>query len=217
MTTAYPDDYLSRIYDEPDPSPDALANLGPLAALAGVWEGGKGVDVHPQVDGPEREPYVERWTFEILDPQTNGPQLYYGLRYHQHVTRPDDVETFHDQVGHLMWEPATGSLVMSLSIPRGQVALAGGSAEPSATRFALSAREGDPNFAITSAPFLQAAFRTSAWDIEFRVKGDQLAYTQTTTLHPHGDAQPFAHTDANILTRVGQVPANPLAGGPVLR
>jgi hypothetical protein len=27
------------------------------------------------------------------------PQLFYGLRYHTHVVKPGEVETFHDQIG----------------------------------------------------------------------------------------------------------------------
>ena len=46
MTTYGPD-----IYTEPDGDPDTLANLGPLRPMAGVWEGTKGADEHPVVDG----------------------------------------------------------------------------------------------------------------------------------------------------------------------
>ena len=37
----YPDD----IYTEAETDPNTLANLGPLARLAGVWEGKRGVDI----------------------------------------------------------------------------------------------------------------------------------------------------------------------------
>ena len=36
--------------------------------------------------------------------------------------------TFHDQVGYWLWEPATGLVMQTLAIPRGQVALAPGRA-----------------------------------------------------------------------------------------
>jgi hypothetical protein len=51
--------------------------------------------------------------------RTNGPQLY-GLRYHTRIVKPDDPETFHDQVGYWLWEPATRAILLTLSIPRGQ-------------------------------------------------------------------------------------------------
>ena len=52
----YPDD----IYTEAETDPNTLANLGPLAKLAGVWEGKRGVDINPKAEGPEKDPYIER-------------------------------------------------------------------------------------------------------------------------------------------------------------
>jgi hypothetical protein len=37
--------FPAYLFDEPDPDPNTLANLGPLAPLAGAWEGEKGRDV----------------------------------------------------------------------------------------------------------------------------------------------------------------------------
>ena len=48
----YPDD----IYTEAETDPNTLANLGPLARLAGVWEGKRGVDINPKAEGPEKDP-----------------------------------------------------------------------------------------------------------------------------------------------------------------
>ena len=77
-----------------------------------------------------------------IDPQTNGPQLFYGLRYHTHIVKPGEVETFHDQVGYWLWEPAARTVIHTLAIPRGQVLLAAGTAEPDATEFVVSAALG---------------------------------------------------------------------------
>ena len=128
--TDFPDD----IFTEPeDVDPDTLANLGPLARLAGVWEGRKGVDINPKADGPERRVYQERIVMEPIDPQANGPQLLRGLRYHLHVNTEEEDITFHDQVGYWLWEPATGLVMQSLTIPRGQCVLAGGAAKEDGT------------------------------------------------------------------------------------
>lgn len=78
----------------------------------------------------------------------------------------------------------------------------------------MRAEVGDPAFGILTGPFLDAAFHTTSWEITFRILDDGFAYTQTTTLQVHGQKEPFAHNDANRLTRVGDVPLNPLAGGP---
>ena len=72
----------------------------------------------------------------LIHAQTNGPQLFYGLRYHTEIVKPNDVETFHDQVGYSLWEPATGALIQTLSIPRGQTAMAVGRATADAKPFA---------------------------------------------------------------------------------
>ena len=95
------------IFTEPDADPDTLRNLGPLAPLAGSWLGDGGLDVHPTADGPVQSGFVERYDLEPIDPQTNGPQLFYGLRYHTRITQPGETAMFHDQVGYWLWEPAS--------------------------------------------------------------------------------------------------------------
>jgi len=61
-----------------------------------------------------------------IDAQSNGPQLLYGLRYHTCILASDEDATSHDQTGYWLWEPATGLVMQTLSIPRGQVAIAAG-------------------------------------------------------------------------------------------
>ncbi len=70
-----------------------------------------------------------------IDAQSNGPQLLYGLRYHVHIGTTEEDTTFHDQTGYWLWEPDTGLIMQTLSIPRGQVALAGGHATADAGGF----------------------------------------------------------------------------------
>ena len=130
------------IYTEPTPDADTLANLGPLAPMAGIWTSAQGLDVNPKADGPERQPYIERIELQPIDAQTNGPQLFYGLRYHTHILKPDEAETLHDQVGYWLWEPATGTVIQTLSIPRGQTAMAVGQAAADAKSFRLEAVRG---------------------------------------------------------------------------
>src|SRR3954463_7071955 len=139
-----PPNSLGDIFTEPDDvADDALANLGPLRRLAGIWEGVKGVDLNPKPDGPERREFTERIELQPIDPQANGPQLFYGLRYHTRILATDEDATFHDQVGYWLYEPATGLIMQSLAIPRGQVALAGGKATPDANSLVLEAKRGD--------------------------------------------------------------------------
>ncbi len=209
-------DIPADIYTEQsDIDPDTLANLGPLAALAGVWEGVKGLDVNPFFEGERRQAYIERIDLQPTDPQSNGPQLLYGLRYHTHVVKPDEVETYHDQVGYWLWEPATGVILHSLTIPRGQTVLAMGQASADAKRFTVTAERGSTANGICSSPFLEDAFRTDSFTMTVTVNDDGAwSYFEDTVLTVRGRGEaPFHHTDRNTLTRVGPPTPNPLARG----
>lgn len=203
---------LTDIFTEPDPDPDTLANLGPLAPLAGVWQGRRGTDVHPVVTGAETDAYTERFELQPIDAQTNGPQLFYGLRYHQHIVKPGEIETFHDQVGYLLWEPATQTVLMTLAIPRGQVAMASGTVAPDATTFTLTATAGAPHAGIVTNPFLDMAFHTPSWTITFRIGADDSwGYEQVTILDVHDGPAGFEHHDSSTLVRIAAPTPNPLA------
>ena len=139
------DVYGSDIYIEPEGARDTLANLGPLRPMAGTWEGTKGADEHPVVDGTGRDSFIEHYELHPIDFQTNGPQLFYGLRYHTHIINPQQDGTFHDQVGYWLWEPLACTVTLTLGIPRGQVLLASGHAEPDAEGL-----RGDRNRRFTS-------------------------------------------------------------------
>ncbi|MEI9926814.1 MAG: heme-binding beta-barrel domain-containing protein [Sphingomonas sp.] len=144
-------DFPEDIFTEPaDVDPDTLSNLGPLRRLAGVWEGEHGLDVNPKAEGPERRTYIERIEMQPIDPQANGPQIFYGLRYHIHINTPEEDITFHDQVGYWLWEPATGLVLQTLAIPRGQIAMAAGHAAPDATSLVLTAERGPTEYGICS-------------------------------------------------------------------
>lgn len=206
-------DFVEDIFTEQDDiDVDTLANLGPLRALAGVCVGVKGFDVNPDADAPRRQDYVEHIALQPIDPQSNGPQLLYGLRYHAHMVKPGEVETYHDQVGYWLWEPATGMLLHSLTIPRGQIVLAGGRADADATQFEVTATRGTTEYGICSQPFLEHAFRTDAFRMVVTVNPDGTwSYFEDTVLQVRGRPDPFHHTDRNTLTLVAPPTPNPLA------
>ena len=203
----------SDIYTEPEHvDVDTLANLGPLTGLAGTWEGLRGIDVNPKPEGPRRQAFLERIDLQPIDPQANGPQLLYGLRYHTHVVKPDEVETYHDQVGYWLWEPATEALIHTLTIPRGQAALATGRAARDATRFEVVAKRGSTENGIVSGWFLEQAFTTTEFRLKVTINADGTwSYFEDTILLVKGQKEPFHHTDGNTLSRVGPPVPNPLA------
>lgn len=201
------------IFTEPENvDPETLANLGPLARLAGVWEGQRGVDINPKADGPETRHYYERIEMQPIDPQANGPQLFYGLRYHQHVNTREEEISFHDQVGYWLYEASTGLIIQTLAIPRGQIAIAAGHAEPDAKRLVLKAERGQTEYGICSTSFLEHAFRTDSYKITVDFHDDGTwSYVSDTTLIVKGRDAPFLHRDRNKLVKIAKPDLNPWA------
>ena len=214
--------YGQDIYTEAEKEDDTLANLGPLRPLAGVWTSADGADVHPVgpgsditgpvVEGSEHNVFVERYDLQPIDPQTNGPQLFYGLRYHTHIVKPGEVETFHDQVGYWLWEPLARTVVHMLAIPRGQVLLAAGTAEAGATEFEVAAKLGSETYGILSNPFLDSVFKTVGFRMRVTVNTDGTwSYEEHTQLRIPDREDLVDHVDRNTLERIGEPIRNPLA------
>ena len=217
-------DYGADIYTEAAHNDDTLANLGPLRSLAGTWASDAGADVHPVgpgsdvtgpvVDGDEHNAFVERYELLPIDPQTNGPQLFYGLRYHTHIVKPGEVKTFHDQVGYWLWEPAARTVLHTLAIPRGQVVLAAGSADPDSVEFEVSASLGSELYGILSNPFLDRAFHTVSFRLRVTVNNDGTwSYEEHTQMRIPDREALVDHVDRNTLKRIGEPVPNPIAAG----
>lgn len=99
-------EFSDDIFTEPRGySVNTLAELGSLTGIARVWEGIRGLYVKPKAEGPKQQAYIERIELQPIDPQTNGPQLFYGLRYHTHITKPDQVKSI-----MIRWAIGFGSL-----------------------------------------------------------------------------------------------------------
>jgi hypothetical protein len=191
---------------------DTLNNLGPLRGMAGVWQDQRGLDIKPKAEGAKKQAYVETIELQPIDPQTNGPQLLYGLRYYTHVVKPDQVKTYHDQVGYWLWEPATGTVIHTLTIPRAQTVMAAGKASADAKEFELVATNESPNFGICSSPFLDYAFKTVEFRIKVTINDDGTwSYDEDTVMMVRGTPEPFHHRDKNTLTKIAEPTPNPMA------
>jgi hypothetical protein len=207
--------YGPDIFTEPDADTTTLENLGPLAPMAGLWRGDGGHDEHPVAEGLETDAFIERYELQPIDPQTNGPQLFYGLRYHVHIAKPGEIETFHDQVGYWLWEPAVKLVTFTLAIPRGQVLLASGRASADSTEFEVRAELGDGIYGILSNPFLDENYKTTSFSMRVTTgSAESWSYEEEAILEIPGFSSPFRHVDRNRLERVAAPSPNPLAGGP---
>lgn len=178
---------------------------GPLAPLIGEWKGDKGVDLAPEPGGEEKAPYYETLLFEPIGDVSNAEkECIYALRYHQIAYRKSNDKAFHNQTGYWMWSATTGTIMESLTIPRGVCLLAGGRYEGTYTpgeplELLVSARLGDPDWGVTQSPFMRDNASTKAFEHSIRVVGDKLRYRESTLLDIYG--REFDHTDSNMLTR----------------
>lgn len=181
-----------------------LENLGPLDALAGVWEGDKGDDTAPADDrGTETNLFRERIVFEPFGPVTNHEQILYGLRYATTAWRLKEDSPFHEERGYWMWDGAARQVLRCFTIPRGIVVLAGGTAEPSAKSFELYAEVGSQTYGICSNRFLDEEFQTVRFDLKVTVhSADSWSYEEDTQIRIKGQSALFHHIDKNTLTRV---------------
>ena len=114
------------------PAPDPK-DLGPLAPLAGTWEGAEGLDIsyhHAEGEIGETK-YREKVELKPFGPVDNGEQSLYGLDYRMAAFKEGEDEPFHTEVGYWLWDGATGEILRSFAVPRGIAVLAGGTAAAS--------------------------------------------------------------------------------------
>ncbi len=181
---------------------DVVANLGPLAALAGTWEGELGVDIAPSATGSVETKFRERISFEPMGPVENGPQVLYGLRYATTAWPLGVQDAFHEEVGYWLWDPNAQLVMRCFIVPRGVVVNAGGPAGPHAKAFELTAVVGSETFGVLSNPFLDANFKTVRYELIVTIHDDgSFSYREDTQLKIGGREAIFHHTDENTLVK----------------
>jgi len=180
---------------------------GPLGPLVGEWQGEKGgLDTAYSHSKHEvlKTPYTEKLTFKPFGPVANGKQSLYGLDYKSAMWRGSEDNPFHTEVGYWLWDGATGEVLRGFVVPRGIVVLAGGIAAADATSFSLSAKAGDPKYAIGENSYLAENASTLSYDVTITINDDgSWSYDETTMLKMNEFPEPFAHTDHNTLHKVG--------------
>ena len=178
-------------------------DYGPLFQLLGKWWGDRGLDLSPEPDGEDKKAYYDEIEFTPAGAAENAEeQNLVCVQYRQVVRKRKNGKIFHDQIGHWMFEPSTGLLMHSLSIPRGVCVLAGGaiSDEGAGQRFKVQATAGDETFGVVQSPFMVEKAKTTAFSMSLLVDGDELSYREVTSLDIYGRA--FEHVDEATLQRI---------------
>ena len=96
-----------------------------------------------------------------------------------------------------MWDPATGTVMQSLTIPRAVCVLASGNAAETQGTVTLEVSAGASD--VVQSPFMQEKARTTSFTHKVTVDGDKMSYAETTMLEIYG--RTFEHTDENDLER----------------
>lgn len=182
---------------------ELLSKLGPLAALAGTWEGEKGTDVAPSADRKSAtSKFKEIISLEPFGPADNHEQSLYGLRYALTAWRLGSPDPFHEDRGFFLWDASAKQVMRCFAVPRGIAVLAGGSCEPNAQAFTIRAEVGSPVYGICSNPFLDREFKTVSFEMTVTMGGDgSFSYRQDTVLQVPYSKSLFHHTDTNTLRR----------------
>jgi hypothetical protein len=184
-------------------SDDIVKNLGPLAALAGTWEGDQGVDFS-RIHSEEKETkYREEIVFEPLGPVNNGPQKLYGLRYTMNAWRLGEEDAFHEELGYWLWDCDREQVLRCFMVPRGVLINAGGDAKADSKSFHLSADVGSETYGILSNKYLDESYKTMKYVLDVVVHDDgSFSYKEDTQLWIPVNEAIFHHTDQNTLKKV---------------
>lgn len=184
-----------------------MSELGPLEPLLGNWEGNAGVDVsfHHDDNATEDTGYFEKASFRRVPIVENGTQSMHGLNYQMTAWRHGEeaMDPFHDEVGYILWEEATGHVIRCFAVPRGIAILAAGEAQPDSKRLEFSAESGPAGYGLVQNPYLLENAKTISFEGVFTLNDDStLTYTSDLTLDLAAFGGVMHHTDTNTLHRV---------------
>ncbi len=181
-----------------------LDDLGPLACLAGIWEGDQGIDESPSRSrGTQQTAFRERIVFEPMGPIDNHEQKLYGLRYSTTAFPIGEDEAFHEELGYWLWDAGEGQVMRCFLIPRGVTILAGGDAGPNDRSFSLMADVGSTTYGIASNRFLDREFKTVRYELAVTLEdANTFRYEEDTQLLLKDRSDVYHHRDSNTLRRV---------------
>lgn len=179
-------------------------DYGPLAPLAGVWEGSKGDDVALSNNrGIENNKYRERLVLEPIGPVDNHEQKLFALRYSTMAWRIGEPDPFHEENGYWLWDASHRQVLRCFIVPRGISVIAGGTVNPGDKEFFLTSEVGSPTYGICSNQFLDQEFKTVKFELKIKIfDANSFFYDEVTHILLKGRDKIFLHTDKNTLNRV---------------
>ncbi|MBV1909478.1 MAG: FABP family protein [Kangiellaceae bacterium] len=179
-------------------------DYGPLFQLLGKWVGERGLDIAPDAQAqPDKTAYSDELIFSAAGPAENAEeQQLVAVKYHHIVRKKENGKIFHDQIGHWIYESATGLIMHSLTIPRGVCILAGGTIKKNqeGTHFEVKASVDSDDFGILQSPFMKDKAKTKSFAMTLSINADELSYQQTMSLDIYG--KQFEHVDKSKLRKV---------------
>lgn len=187
--------------------------FGPLAALAGEWEGDEGLDVsfHNADSKVGDTPYREVISFKPFGPVDNGPQQLYGLDYRMAAWRIGEPDPFHTEVGYWLWDAGLGHVMRCFVIPRACTIMAGGEVSANASSFTLRATVGDERYGICSNPYLADVARCVSCELTVSVNGNEFTYEEDSVIeHKLRPGELLHHTDRNTLKKTAEIAFPPV-------
>jgi len=178
-------------------------DYGPLTNLIGTFKGDKGLDIAPDPDGKEENPFYETIVFSEAGYAVNAQEQKLAvLHYHLIVNRKKNDAIIHNQTGYWMYDKAQNQVIQSIAIPRAVCLLAVGAATTDAdgTITIDVATEKDGDFGIVQASFMHQKAKTTSFKQTMYIKGNELQYHETTMVDIYSKS--FEHTDTNTLKKV---------------
>lgn len=185
--------------------------LGPLTPLVGEWEGNVGVDLsyHNKDDETTKTGYFEKAWFHPIPVQENGKQTIEGLNYKMTAWRHGEeaMDPFHDEVGYLLWEKATGQIMRVVVFGRGIAMIAGGDAKAHDKVLHFKATPGSPNYGILQNKYLSERAELKGFESTFTFNDDgTFSYSQDLILKLAAiGGTEMHHTDKNTLHLVKRI------------
>jgi hypothetical protein len=184
-----------------------MPRLGPLTPLVGNWEGNAGVDLsyHNKDIETAETTYFEKAWFRPIPVVENGNQTMEGLNYGMTAWRHGEeaMDPFHDEVGYLLWEKATGQVLRCFAVPRGLAILAGGTAAADTRQIFCTAEPGSQSYGLSQNKYLRERAAATAYSCSYTFNDDgTFSYTSDLVLKLAATGLEMHHTDRNTLHRV---------------